>query len=61
MSSRDSNFARISIRVPPSRSPSRTLIVLTGMSAIGVPSVSVNASVKSNEVGGCTAVTIHTP
>ena len=59
MSSRESNVARISIRVPPSRSPSRTLIVVAGMSAIGVPSVSANASVNSSEVGGSTAVTRH--
>ena len=61
MSSRDSNVARISIRVPPSRSTSRTLIVVTGMSATGVPSVSAKASVNSSEAGGSTAVTRHTP
>jgi hypothetical protein len=47
--------------VPPSRSVSRTLTLLTGMSAIGVPSVSANASVNSSEVGGSTAVTRHMP
>jgi len=61
MSSRDSNVDCISIRVPPSRSVSRTLILLTGISAIGVPSVSAMASVKSSEVGGSTAVTRHMP
>ena len=54
MSARDSKAACISIRVPPPRSVSWTLIVLTGMSAIGDPSVSAKASVNSTEVGRST-------
>jgi hypothetical protein len=61
MSSRDSNVKCISIRVPPSRSVSRTLTVMTGMSAIRLPSWSAKASVNSSDVGGSTAVTRHAP
>ena len=60
-SSRDSNFERISIRVPLSRSASRTLTLLTGMSVIGVPSALAKTSVNSSAVGGSTAVTRHMP
>jgi hypothetical protein len=57
----DSKADCTSIRVPSPRSASRTLTLLTGMSAIAVPSVSAKASVNSKQVGGLTAVTRQVP
>jgi hypothetical protein len=49
------------MRVPPSRSVSSTLTVVTGESAAGVPSSSAKESVNATDAGGSTAVTRHAP
>lgn len=59
--SRVSKTARISMRVPPSRSVSVTRFAVVGIAAFGTPSSSANPSVNSSDLGASTVATRHQP